>query len=107
MVESSPSVVKKAATRASRTARASRLCAGLGDKLERMKCCPSGTTAAVFTIGAPLRGGWDARKESHAAPPLAASARRHFRPLDRLTASKDASRPSKRPDEQRFPRRRI
>src|SRR5260370_542333 len=51
MVESGPtSVIKKATSKASTTARASLLCAWLGDKLERMKCCSSGRTAAVFTI---------------------------------------------------------
>jgi hypothetical protein len=38
-------------------ARASRLCARLGDKAERMKRCSSGAAAAVFAIGAHLAGG--------------------------------------------------
>ena len=44
-------------SKASTTARARRRCARLGDKWERMKCCSSGTAAAVFAIGAtPAQG---------------------------------------------------
>src|SRR5260370_20100389 len=109
MVESSPSVIKKAASKASRTARASRLCAGLGDKLERMKGCCSGTTTVVFTIGATLRGRCNARREADTASPLAsrvASVRRYFCPLGQLRTSNEASRPLKRPDGQGFQLRR-
>src|SRR3979411_2864324 len=56
MVESGPAVIKKATSKASTTAKASHFCARPGDKLERMKCCSSGTKVSVFTIGAPLRG---------------------------------------------------
>src|ERR1700704_2047193 len=68
MVESGPAVMKKATSKTSTTPRASRLCARLGDKLERMKCCSSGTTVAVFSIGA-TRSGWNARHEARAASP--------------------------------------
>src|SRR6266481_3096509 len=54
MVESGPAAMKNATSKAITTARASRFCARPGDKLERMKCCSSGSTAAVFTIGATL-----------------------------------------------------
>jgi hypothetical protein len=65
MVESGPAVMKNATSKASTTARASRLCARPGDKFERMKCCSSGTTAVVFTIGATLCSGWSARNEAY------------------------------------------
>src|SRR2546430_16979301 len=52
MVDSGPAVMTKATSKASTTARARRRCARLGDKVERMKCCSSGTAAAVFAIGA-------------------------------------------------------
>src|SRR5712671_5511251 len=55
MVESGPAVIKKATSKASTTVKASHFCARPGDKLERMKCCSSGTKVSVFTIGAPLR----------------------------------------------------
>src|SRR5207247_8607364 len=54
--------------------RASRLCARPGDKLERMNCSPSRTTVLVFTIGAPLRSGYNARHEAHTASPLSSQA---------------------------------
>src|SRR5258705_1011342 len=63
MLESIPAVMKKATSKTSTTPRASRLCARPGDKLERMKCCSSGTTAAVFTIGATPRSGWNGDEE--------------------------------------------
>ena len=62
-VESGPAVMKKATSKTSTTPRASRLCARPGDKLERMKCCSSGTTAAVFTIGATPRSSWNGDEE--------------------------------------------
>src|SRR5258705_3218248 len=101
MVESGPAVMKKATSKAITTARASRFCVRPGDKLERKKCCSSGSTAAVFTIRATLRSGWNARHEAHTASTLssqAASARRHFCLLGRLTTNKQASRPVKRLD---------
>src|SRR6266699_1537862 len=59
MVESGPtSVMKKASSKASTTAIASRFWARVGDKLERMKFCSSGSATALFTIGATLRSGW-------------------------------------------------
>src|SRR5262245_25732515 len=36
----------------STTARASHFCAGLGDTVERMKCCSSATPARVFSMAA-------------------------------------------------------
>src|SRR5712671_7540766 len=56
MVESGPAVMTKATSKASATASASRLCARLGGKFERTKCCSSGTAAAGFAIGAPPAG---------------------------------------------------
>src|SRR5712691_2350618 len=56
IVESGPAVMTKAATKASTTARARRRWVRLGDKVERMKCCSSGTAAAVFAIGATPAG---------------------------------------------------
>src|SRR6202163_3922951 len=94
MVESAQAAMKEAPSKASTTATASRLCALLGDKLASVKCCSSGTTTVVFTIEAPLRSGWNARHEAHTALPLsshAASVRRHFCPLGRLTTSVAAS----------------
>src|SRR5260370_1352579 len=70
------------------------LCARPGDKPERMKSCSFGTTTAVFTIAATLRGGSSARREAHTASQLlsrAASVRRHLCPLGRLTTSVAAS----------------
>src|SRR3981189_979535 len=61
--------MKRAASKRTPPARASRLCARLGDKLKRMKCCSSGTTVAVFTIGATPRSGWNARHEARTASP--------------------------------------
>src|ERR1700722_16965276 len=65
-VESGPAVMKKATSKASTIARASRRSARSGDKLERMKCCFSGTNA-VFNIGETLRGGRIIRREAHMA----------------------------------------
>src|SRR6516165_4285892 len=56
MVDSGPAVVTKATSKASTTERARRRWARLGDKVERMKCCSSGTAAAVFAIGATPAG---------------------------------------------------
>jgi len=67
IVESGPAVMTKAATKASTTARARRRWARLGDKVERKKCCSSGTAAAVFAIGATPRRGWSARNRSYSA----------------------------------------
>src|SRR5215510_4235348 len=53
---SGPKAIKaKTTNMPTTTTKASRLCAGPGDKLERMKCCSSGTTAAVFSTGVTLR----------------------------------------------------
>src|ERR1700730_12328451 len=90
MVESAPSVMKKATSKASTTTRARRLCAGLGGKLARKKCRSSGTTAAVFTIGATLRSGCNARHEAHTASPLSsqtASGRRRRGWIGRIPAA--------------------
>src|ERR1700731_1837707 len=62
--------MKRTTSKTSTTARASRLCARVGDKLERIKCCSSGTTVAVFIIGAPLRSGWNAWHEAYTASPF-------------------------------------
>src|ERR1700687_4666351 len=110
MLESGQAVMKKATSKASATARANRLCARPGDKPERIKSCSFGTTTAVFTIAATLRGGSNARHKAHTASPLlpqAASVRRHLCPLGRLTTSKEASRPLKGLDWQAFLRRRV
>src|SRR5260370_16594024 len=56
MVESGPAVMTKATSKASATASASRLCARLGGKFERTKCCSSSTAAAGFAIGTPPAG---------------------------------------------------
>src|SRR3981189_1945011 len=104
-VESAPSVINQATSKGGRGTGASRFCARMGDGLESMKCCSPGITAAGVTIGAPLRGGWNARHEAHSASPLlsqAASVRRHFCPLGRLTTSKEASRLLKGLDWQRY-----
>src|ERR1700692_2240078 len=81
-VESGPVVMKQEARKASTTARASRLCARPGDKFKRMKCCSSGTTAAIFTIGATFRSARNTRHRAgtvrHACPK---AARRQFCPL--------------------------
>src|SRR3954454_21022711 len=74
MVESGPSVIRKATSKASTTAIASRLWARLGGKLERMKFCSSGAATAVFTIGASLRSGCNARQEDYTASPLSSQA---------------------------------
>src|SRR4029077_12322158 len=47
MVDSGPSVITKAISKASTMARATLLCARPGDRVERMKCCSSGTTATA------------------------------------------------------------
>src|SRR3984893_8737959 len=102
--------MKKATSKTRTMARASRLCARPGDKLARMKCCSSGTTAALFTIAATLRSGWNARHEDHTASSASSQAdsvRRHFCPLGRLRTSKEASRPLKRLDRKSFLRRRM
>ena len=53
MPESGPTVIKAKTTKMpSTTARASRFCAGPGDKLERTRRCSSGTMGAIFSIGA-------------------------------------------------------
>src|SRR5258708_14185306 len=94
MRESGQAMMKKATSKASTTAEANRLCARPGDKVERMKSCSFRTTTAVFTIAATLRSGWNARHEAHTASPLlshAASVRRHFCPLGRLTTTVAAS----------------
>jgi hypothetical protein len=57
--------------------------------------------AAVFTIEATLRSGWNERDEAQTTSPLsshAASVRCHFRRLSRLTTNKEASRLLKRLD---------
>src|ERR1700716_2516305 len=73
MVESGPAVMIKAVTMASTTPRASRRCAKLGDKLDRMNCRPSGTTLVVISIGAPFRQRPQRAARSHDRPlPFAA-----------------------------------
>jgi Tetratricopeptide repeat len=70
MAPSGPAVMTKATSKASTTASASRRCARLGDKVERMKCCSSGTATAVIVIGAIPRRGWSARNQSYSASRL-------------------------------------
>src|ERR1700694_4586996 len=59
--ERAPAVMKNATSNISATPSASRFCARLGDKLDRIKCCSSGA-AAIFVIGATLRSGCNARR---------------------------------------------
>src|SRR6266481_3900340 len=49
-VDSGPAATTNAAIRTSTTPRANRRCAGLGDRLETMKSCPSGAADRVFTM---------------------------------------------------------
>src|SRR5207244_2701440 len=95
MVESGQAVMKKATSKASTTARASRLCPRLGDKLERMKFCSSGTVTAVFTIGATLRSGWNARHEDYTASPRSSLAARStpFLPIGPVDDAREAGEP--------------
>src|SRR5262245_52318332 len=93
MVDSGPAVMTKATSKASTTARARRRCARLGGKVERMKCCSSGTAAAVFVIGATPRRGWSARNQSYSASRLfndtAGSQSRPFCRSERQVATHD------------------
>ncbi len=64
-----PSRDEEGASKASTTARASRLCPRPGDKFDRKKCCSSGITVAVFTIGATLLERAARSSYRFAAPP--------------------------------------
>src|SRR2546430_12938695 len=95
MVDSGPAVMTKATSKASTTARARRRCARLGDKVERMKCCSSGTAAAVFAIGATPPQGLE-RTEPNLIPrrgsshEKAGSQSRPFCHLERQVTTHDA-----------------
>src|SRR3984893_12096456 len=110
MVESGPtSVMKKTTSKASTTARASRRCARPGDKLERMKCCSSGTTAAVFTIGGTPRSGWGAghgaRMAFHTLAPGGLSRPQFapFLPIGPADDEQGSVAASEKPGQARFP----
>src|SRR5260221_11040090 len=55
-LDSGPATMTNAAARNTTTPRASRLCAGLGDRLESMKSCSSGAVTAVWDIWRLLGG---------------------------------------------------
>src|SRR5215813_12392342 len=84
----------KAATKASTTASASRVCARLGDKFERTKCCSAGTEPTVLSIGATPQGagahGTDFTPRRDSSRDTAGSQSRPFCHLQRQVTTHDA-----------------